>query len=106
MSSFFYLLALLVSLGGLGWLDYRYKLVLCRHRAAGLKTIAVGVAFFLAWDIAGIGFNVFYKGDSPYLVGLHVLPEVPIEEVFFLTLLCYQTLILWEAFGRWRGRHV
>lgn len=95
-----YLLALLVSLTGLTLLDYRFKLVFFRDWLAGTVAIAVGVAFFLVWDLAGIIGGIFFRGHSHGLTGLMIAPELPLEEVFFLILLCYTTLEVFLALGR------
>jgi lycopene cyclase domain-containing protein len=98
-----YLLGLLVALAGLGTLDWRYRVALFDQPRRALATLGIGVAFFLVWDLIGVGLGIFFIGDAPYLTGLHVAPEVPVEELLFLTLLCYQTLLLWIAFSRRRG---
>ena len=101
MSSVFpgaaYLAVLLVSLAGLGLLDWRYRLALFADARRTLATVGIGVAAFLAWDLAGVGLGIFFRGDSRYLTGIQVAPEVPLEELFFLALLVYQTLLLWLA---------
>ena len=95
-----YLLALLVSLAGLVTLDHRFKLVFFKDWLAGTVSIAVGVAFFLAWDLAGIFSGIFFRGQTHGLTGLMIAPELPLEEVFFLILLCYTTLEVFLAIGR------
>lgn len=95
-----YLAALLVSLAGLGFLDWRHRLALFADARRTLATVGVGIAVFLAWDLAGVGLGIFFRGDSRYLTGIQVAPEVPVEELFFLTLLVYQTLLLWLAWSR------
>lgn len=99
-----YLAALLVSIAGLGTLDRRYRVAVFDQPRRTLATVGLAVVVFLAWDLAGVGLGIFFRGDAPYLTGLQIAPEVPIEEVFFLTLLCYQTLLLWIAFARRRQR--
>lgn len=89
-----YLLALLVSLGAMVLLDRRFRLVFWRDaRRAGI-TLGVGLAFFLAWDAAGIALGIFARGGSRYMTGIEVAPELPLEEIFFLVFLCYLTLVL------------
>lgn len=100
MSSYLYLAALAVSLIGLACLDWRHRVALFAAPRRTLLTVAAGVAVFLLWDIAGVSLGIFFRGDAPYLTGVTIAPEVPVEEVLFLTLLCYQTLLLWLAFGR------
>lgn len=95
-----YLLALTVSLFGLFILDRRFKLVFFRDWLAGSIAIGVGVAFFLIWDLFGIANGIFFRGEATGLTGLMLAPELPIEEVFFLILLCYSTLEVFLALGR------
>lgn len=95
-----YLIGLLVSLAGLGFLDWRYRVALFADARRTLATVGIGVAAFLVWDLAGVGLGIFFRGEAPYLTGIQVAPEVPLEEVFFLTLLVYQTLLLWLALSR------
>jgi lycopene cyclase domain-containing protein len=95
-----YLIALVVSLAGLTAADYRWRLALFENSKRTLATIGLGVASFLIWDLLGIGFGVFFEGRSPYLLGINVLPQVPLEELFFLTLLCYTLLLSYLGFSR------
>lgn len=99
-----YLGALLVSLAGLAVLDWRYRVALFDQPRRTLLTVGIGVAFFLVWDLIGVELGIFFIGDAPYQTGLIVAPEVPVEELLFLTLLNYQTLLLWLAFARLRAR--
>ena len=100
--SFAYLGALLLSLGGLAILDRRFRLAFWSDpRRAGL-TVGIGVVAFLLWDLAGVGLGIFVRGDSPHMTGILLAPELPIEEAFFLTLLCYTALLTWRALERWR----
>jgi lycopene cyclase domain-containing protein len=89
MLGFAYLLALLVSLTGMVVLDRRFGLFFWRAPAAAAAVLAAGVLFFLAWDLVGITAGIFYRGETAFMTGLQVAPELPVEEVFFLTFLCY-----------------
>ena len=89
-----YLAALLLALGATVLLDRRFRLVFWRDARRAAIVLAIGLVFFLAWDAAGIAFGVFARGASPYLSGVDIAPELPLEEVFFLTFLCYLTLVL------------
>lgn len=100
MTSFLYLAALLVSLTGLGFLDWRYRVALWDQPRRTAATVLLGVVFFVIWDAVGIGLGIFFRGDGPYMTGILVAPELPIEELFFLTLLVYQTLLVWRALDR------
>ena len=102
MFEFAYLVALLGAIGCLALLDHRYKLVWWRNKVLAARAIVLGVMFFLLWDITGVASGIFFPGDSPYDTGWLLMPGVPVEELFFLVLLMYQTLILWEAAKRWR----
>lgn len=95
-----YLLALLISLFGMVMLDRRFRLFFfVDARRAGI-VLAAGVLFFLAWDLVGIGAGVFFRGETSFMTGLQIAPELPIEEVFFLTLLCYLTMNVVGFVGR------
>ncbi|MFW2512657.1 lycopene cyclase domain-containing protein [Demequina sp. SO4-13] len=100
MTPWLYLAALSVSLLGLGTLDWRYRVALFADAGRTVLTIASAVVLFLLWDLVGVGLGIFFRGDAPYMTGLVIAPEVPVEEVLFLTLLTYQTLLLWRAFSR------
>lgn len=105
MTTVFYLVALVVSLTGLGLLDYTHKLALFAGKIwQTLVTVAVGVMFFLVWDVAGIAAGVFFRGPGPYQTGILIGPELPLEEVFFLTLLCYVILLSYLSVERRMGR--
>jgi lycopene cyclase domain-containing protein len=66
--------------------------------------ILVPVTFFLIWDLAGISLGIFFRGNAPYLTGILLSEELPLEEVFFLILLSYSALLLLKAFGRRTGK--
>lgn len=87
--SVLYLLALLVSLTGMVVLDRRFRLFFWREPRVAAVVLITGVLFFLAWDLVGISAGIFYRGETSFMTGLQVAPELPVEEVFFLTFLCY-----------------
>ncbi|MFM9877603.1 MAG: lycopene cyclase domain-containing protein [Rhodoglobus sp.] len=94
---FLYLAALAVALTGMVLLDRRFGLFFWATPWRALIVLVVGLAFFLAWDIAGVGLGIFFRGETSFMTGLQVAPEVPVEEVFFLTLLCYLTMNVYGA---------
>lgn len=98
--TFAYLAALLISIGGMVALDWRHRLFFWRDARRASIVLAAGVVFFLIWDLFGIGLGIFFRGSGPYMTGLLIAPELPIEEVFFLTLLSYLTMNLYGAFTR------
>ena len=87
-----YLVALLISLFGMVMLDRRFRLFFFADARRAAIVLGIGVAFFLAWDLVGIGTGVFFRGETPFMTGVQIAPELPVEEVFFLTLLCYLTM--------------
>jgi lycopene cyclase domain-containing protein len=89
-----YLACLLISLAAMVLLDRRFALVFWRDARRAAITLAIGLVFFLAWDVAGIALGVFARGASPAMTGIELAPELPLEEVFFLLFLCYLTLVL------------
>ena len=99
-----YLGSLVLSVCGLGLLDYRHRLAIFDGQLARtLFTVAVGVVFFLGWDLAGIAHGVFFRGAGPYMTGVLIAPELPVEEVLFLTLLSYVLLLSYLAASRRRS---
>jgi lycopene cyclase domain-containing protein len=92
--SLVYLIALLGAILGTGLLDWRHKLALFDGAPARTSLIVgVGVAFFLLWDVVGIAEGVFFRGSGPWMTGILLGPELPLEELFFVILLCYSTLV-------------
>lgn len=95
--SVLYLIGLLGALAGMVVLDLRYRLFFGRAPLRAAFVLVLGIAFFVAWDAAGIGLGIFFRGTSSLLVGVQLAPELPLEELFFLTLLCYLTMNLYGA---------
>ena len=98
-----YLVLLLVAIGCMMLIDRRWRLFFWRDRTAAALTTLIGVAFFLAWDIAGISQGIFFRGETSFMTGILVGPELPLEEVFFLTLLCYLTMNVYGFWSRLRS---
>jgi lycopene cyclase domain-containing protein len=93
MRSMAYLAGLFASLGGLVLIDCRYRLVLWRDARTAVRIIAGSLVFFVIWDILGIQLDIFHSGHSAYMTGWYLLPDLPVEEIFFLTLLLYLPLV-------------
>ncbi|BDZ48237.1 hypothetical protein GCM10025867_04780 [Frondihabitans sucicola] len=89
-----YLLGLLIALAAMVVLDRRFRLFFWRDRVRAAVILPVGIAFFLVWDLFGIGLGIFFRGETFFMTGLQVAPELPLEEPFFLALLCYLTMNL------------
>lgn len=99
-----YLGALLVSIAGMIVLDLRLKLFFAAAPARAAIVLATGLAFFLTWDVAGIGLGIFFRGNPGLLTGVLLAPELPLEELFFLTLLIYTIMNTYAALTRWSSR--
>ena len=107
--NFAYLVALAVALTGMVLLDRRFGLFFWRDARRAAIVLPLGVVFFLVWDLGGIVLGIFFRGQTDFMTGLLIGPELPIEEVFFLTLLCYNTMNAYTAAcdaldGRWSRR--
>jgi len=89
-----YLIVLILSLVGLYLLDRTHKLAFTVDAKRSLLSMFPAYVLFLIWDIAGIATGIFFRGQNTWLTGIQVFPEFPIEELFFLALLCYSTLIV------------
>jgi lycopene cyclase domain-containing protein len=108
--TFVYLAALLFSLTGMVLLDRRFRLSFWQRPLFSAMSMATAVVFLLIWDLAGVANGIFFRGASSWMTGVLIAPEVPLEELFFLTLLSYVTLNafgasqLWLS-GRRTGQH-
>ncbi len=91
---------LIVSIGGLVLADWRLRLAFWCDMIASAKTVGFTMLLLLLFDIAGIINNIFTTNQE-YVIGLHIVNKnLPVEEILFLFLLCYVTLILFQVFGR------
>jgi lycopene cyclase domain-containing protein len=106
--NYLYLAALLVSITGMIVLDARFKLFFAASWVRAAIVMVIGVAFFLAWDVAGITLGIFYRGNPDLLTGVLLAPELPPEELFFLILLCYTTMnsFRWLSSARLRRTRI
>lgn len=95
-----YLGALIVSIAGLLLLDWRHHLAFFADaRRTGL-TIAAAMTVFIVWDLLGIHLGIFYSGGSAVALPFMIVPDFPIEELFFLFLLTYVTLLVYRAVSK------
>lgn len=92
-----YLVALLLSIAGVALLDRRFRLAFWYDPSRTLLTLVVGLFVFIAWDLMAIGLGIFIHGSSQYSLPFTLMPHFPVEEVFFLFLLCYCTLALYRG---------
>lgn len=94
--SFGYLFALIFSIIGTSLIDRKHGLALFVSPIATIVAVSVGVAVFLAWDLLGIGLGIFFIGPAEHVSGILIAPELPLEELFFLILLSYSTLVVYR----------
>lgn len=87
--SLLYLGALIVSTVCMGLVDRRWRLFLFDRPRVALLSVAIGFVLFLTWDLVAIALQIYAKGESDGMSGIEVLPELPLEELFFITFLCY-----------------
>ena len=104
--SFLYLGGLLFALLGMIVLDLRFRLFFGQAPLRATIVLVLGVAFFLGWDAAGVGLGIFFRGNLALLSGVQLAPEIPVEELFFLVLLCYLTMNAYGWLSIRRSRHV
>lgn len=95
-----YLLALLVSFGGMLLLDARHRLAFWAAPVPTALAVLAGTLFFVLWDAAGIAAGVFVRGGSPLLLGIDLFPHLPLEEPVFLAFLCHLALVVHAAIRR------
>lgn len=94
MISFAYGGSLLLVMGCMALLDARFRLVLWRDAPRSLVVLGAGIGFFLLWDVVAIAQGFYHRGESEAMTGLVLAPELPVEELVFITFLCYITLVL------------
>ena len=85
-------------------LDWRYKLAFWLDAKRTAFTVLAAMAIFILWDFFGIFLGIFLHGSSPYQLPFTLAPEFPLEELFFLFLLPYCTLVIYNGVSKWRSR--
>jgi lycopene cyclase domain-containing protein len=75
---------------------WRYKLAFFNRPRRTALTVGIAMVVFIIWDLLGIHLNIFFHGGSQYTLPIRIAPEFPIEELFFLFLLSYVTLIFYR----------
>jgi len=96
MQKYAYLAVLIFSISGLMVADYKYKLAWFWSAKITAICLLATLVFFLAWDITGITLGVFSTNQA-WVTGWYIgIPDLPIEEFLFLTLLGYQAILYWR----------
>lgn len=100
MDQLLYGIILVFSLLGLGFADYRHRLVFFYQPKTALRLYLLFLGFFLLWDVAGIVSGVFAT-NPVYVSGVYFFsPDMPLEELLFLSLFFYNTAIAWRLVWR------
>lgn len=95
-----YLTAIVLAVCGVGAIDARWRLALFRAPVTALGTVLGCALVLLVIDLAGIASGNFALGASPWMTGVEVLPHLPIEELAFVVLLAYVSLVAFAAAER------
>ncbi|EYR63308.1 C50 carotenoid epsilon cyclase [Actinotalea ferrariae CF5-4] len=106
MIGFSYLAVLLVSITGMVVLDRRFRLFFWVAPARAAMVLLLGVSVFLLWDGFGILLGVFFRGQTEFMTGVLLAPELPLEELFFLVLLSYLTMNVYGGLRHVLGEDV
>ncbi|MCH8560024.1 lycopene cyclase domain-containing protein [Nesterenkonia sp. DZ6] len=101
--SFLYLAGLLLATFSMLLIDRRFRLFFFADPRVAAVVTLLGVVFFLLWDFAGIGLGIFLMGQSRYLTGVVLGPEMPLEEPVFLMFLSLCTMIIYTGAARFLG---
>lgn len=97
---FAYLAFLLFSITSMVFVDKKFSLAFFYNVKRTAITLLTGIIVFIIWDIFGISLDIFIAGTSKYMTGILLAPNFPLEELFFLTFLCYFTLIVYLGAGK------
>lgn len=101
--TFAYLAGLLIGIAGMATIDWRYKLAFWRNKKQTWAIVLTAMAVFLVWDFLGIWLGIFIGGTSQYQLPFSLAPHFPLEELFFLFLLSYCTLVIYSGVHTWRS---
>ena len=91
-----YLAGLIAVIGCLVAIDHKFKLAFFYQRQRTVMTLLISIWLFVVWDIFRIKLGIFFHGNSQFSLPIQIIPEFPLEELFFLLLLTYATLILYR----------
>lgn len=102
---FFYLGILCLGILGLIILDYKYKLAFfCDPKSSIFAILPVMLLLLLA-DMVGVAQNIFFT-YTDYVSNWYIASQnLPVEELIFLLLLCYITLIVYRIANRLVKKH-
>jgi len=93
----FYISVLVLSIVGMLLADWKYQLAFWFDWKSSIKSIGAVMALLLIFDIIGVFQNIFTTNQK-YVIGIYFgTPNLPIEELFFLFMLCYVTLLVFRV---------
>ena len=92
--SIIYLFVLLGAIGCMVLLDRRFRLFFWRGARRATIVGVIALVFFVVWDLVGIALGIFSRGATQISTGILIAPQFPLEEVFFLSFLCYLAMVL------------
>ena len=102
MTHWLYLIGLFIAIGCMMLIDHRFKLAFWIDYKKTIIILIVAVIIFILWDILGISLGIFYDGTSQFMLPTRIFMHFPVEELFFLFLLNYTTLIIYRVVSkRW-----
>ena len=97
MIRFAYLAALLVSIAGMLWLDYRFRLFVWADARRAILVAGVGLVALTLADVGGIALGIFKRGGADVATGILIAPQLPIEEPVFLLLLILSVMVCYTG---------
>ena len=97
MIRFAYLAALLVSIAGMLWLDYRFRLFVWADARRAIVVAGIGVLALTLADVGGIALGIFKRGGADVATGIVIAPQLPLEEPVFLLLLILSVMICYTG---------
>jgi lycopene cyclase domain-containing protein len=92
-----YLGALVLGIGCMIALDWRFRLFFWHHARGAWIVTAVSIAVLLIADVAGIVMGLFLRGSSDFATGVEIAPHMPLEEPVFLAFLVLNTAVLYTG---------
>lgn len=100
---FIYLVSLIVISICLVLVDKRFTLAFFHNVKQTAMTLALSLWLFIVWDLFGIRLGIFFHGDAQITLPFRIVPEFPIEELFFLFVLTYSALLLYRYVSKRRS---
>jgi len=97
MTALLYLGLLLIGIGCMLALDWRFRLYFWRNARAASAVTGIALAVLLLADLAGISLGLFVRGESSFATGLVLAPHLPVEEPVFLAFMVLTTAVAYTG---------